>query len=159
MRFDADDLLSLGDRSALYPSAATLIVVVPNINDDQYVIYRTEAGDNGYWRFAAGDGYLMTFRSPRLEVYPASPFMPNSGDAVFSIVSSASTYQIYKNGTGAGAQAAAYSAGTQHAIGIGGASGGYVGDIAELVICSAALSDANRGAAEVAANAYWGAFL
>lgn len=32
------------------------------------------------------------------------------------------------------------------------------GDVGELIICSAALSDANRGAAETAANAYWAIF-
>lgn len=161
IRYDnSNDQLLLGDRSALYPSAATLILTVTDLSDTAYDLYFTTPNDS-WWRFA-GDtkGYFGAFRTTRIESYPAAGFMPASGDFVFSLVSSAATYQLYKNGTGAGAQAAGYAAGTDHRIGNGGAQASrfLAGDVVELVLCAAALSDANRNAAEAAANSYWGIY-
>lgn len=160
IRYDnSDDFLSLGDLSAAFPSAATLVTVVTDISDASYVIFTTHANST-WWLFSGTDGYFGVFRTARIDSYPASGFMPSTGDAIISLVSSASTYQVYKNGTGAGAQAADYSAGTIHRIGDGGdqATRFLAGDVVELVLCAAALSSSDRAAAEAVANAYWAIF-
>jgi len=83
--------------------------------------------------------------------------MPQTGNFIFSLVSSAATYQMYRNGTGAGATAADYAAGNVHQIGLS-TFARLLGDIAELVICNAALSEGKRQAAEVICNEYWGIY-
>lgn len=154
-----NDHLLLGDLSAVFPSAATLVVAVANISDADYIVYRSGDGADGYWRELGGAaGYISTFRTARIPGYPAAAFVPSSGDALFSLISSASTYEFFKNGASAGTQAAAYSAGTSHAIGLtenGNPLKYLTGDICELVLADAVLSALNRQAAEAAANAYW----
>jgi hypothetical protein len=74
-----------------------------------------------------------------------------------SIVSSASTYQLYLDGTGAGAQAAGYQAGENHQIGSGNGGGGpFGGDIAEVLVYSAALSAPDRTTVEAYLADKWG---
>lgn len=139
-RFDgADDTLEGGDLSALFGTAATLfIVAIPAVT--QYGLYQTSVG-NGYWRWSGdGNGYMRVFRTTRLEAYPTA--MPSSGSHYFAIRSSASAYEMWKDGVSSGSQAANHNAGDLHRLGIGDNGGGglVTGDVAELIIYDSALS-------------------
>lgn len=163
LRFDSANLqqLETANLSTLFPTAAALFVVVRINTDTTYVIVDTHAIDD-YWLFNGGDGYIGAFRSSRVESYPASPFMPSSGNAIFTVISSASTYEVLKNGASAGATTAGFSAGTAWRIGgpyLGGASGKYFnGDIAEILAYDSVLSTPNRQAVEAYLNTRWAVY-
>lgn len=136
--------LTLGDLSALFPSAATLICAF-EVNSNEWNLYKTRAGFADYWRFS-GDaaGYFGPFRSSRVESYPAG--MPNSGVHIVTVRSSAANYNVRVDGVNKGTKAAAYQGGVEHAIGYGG--GYFAGVIYGMVAYSKALTDDGAVAAE-----------
>lgn len=140
VRFDGmDDYLDLGDLSGAFPSAATLFVVATINANQNYSLYDTH-NHTPYWYYSfTSQGYIGVFRSPRLENHPAAP--PSSGSHIFTVKSSASTYEVFFDGVSQGAQTAAYSAGTYHRLGMPASSNAVLnGDISEVIVYSTALS-------------------
>lgn len=91
---------------------------------------------NSYYRFEGdGNGYFGAFRGTRINTYPTG--VPTTGVVIMTGVSTASTYQIYFNGTGQGAQSADFDQGS--AFELGSDSGGgknFDGYIFEYGQCS-----------------------
>lgn len=122
-----------GDLSALFPTAATLFVVYKPTNST-HGVYDAGAAD-AFWSFS-GAGYMGAFRATRVNTYPAA--MPTTGNHYVSVRSSASAYQVWKDGVAQTAQAANYAAGTSHVL--GGSASPFDGDVAEVLIYDSALS-------------------
>lgn len=140
-RFDgSNDNLASGNLSAVFPSAATLFVVA-TISDTTYDLYVTRTAGDGFWRFSDGAGYWDSFRSARVNTYPAA--MPSTGSHYFASRSSAAAYQAWVDGVAQTAKTAAYASGTTHTLGTGGNGGPFTGDIAEVLVYDSALSDAD----------------
>ncbi len=137
---------TMGDIQALFPSAATIVVVVAINTDTEYSIYNSAmtSPTDTWWRFATDtNGYLGTFRTARIAGYPAS--MPSSGNHVFALVSSSSQYEFFLDNVSKNNQTASYSAGNTHSIGgpdNGNASKYYNGDIATILLYATALNNA-----------------
>lgn len=143
-------LTGAAGAAALFPSAATLLVVAAVSTDTFYSVYETSGATeaNGVWRFTDGAGYLGVFRSPRVETYPAAGqtySVPSTGAHCFVIRSDATRYRWTLDGVHAPQQAGAYSAGTTHTIGyIAGAADRYFnGDLARVYAWPSYLSDAD----------------
>lgn len=138
VRFDgSDDYLT---RAALSVSAATMFIVVTPTGNQSWSAASTE-NNSDYWRtaFGGGEGYFGIFRTTRIDLYPNTA-VPNSGTHLFTITSSGSGYEVRIDGTGQGAQAAGFSAGSFFTI---GASDGGVrsinGDVAEVLVYDSVL--------------------
>jgi hypothetical protein len=155
VRFDgSDDWLGGGDLSAVFPTAATVLTVFTPNTDAEYTIYMHNSS-NGFWReTTTGNGYFHTFLAARIAGYPAT--MPNSGTHMVSLISSASTYNVWLDGVDKGAQAANYEAGIFHVVGTDGGSGPLAGDVAEVLVYAAALSTEDRTAVEAYLTEKWG---
>lgn len=138
LRFDYSDAteFSVGNMSTLFPTAATLFVIVKTHVADNQVWYQTTARDE-YWEFTGGTGYMGVFRSARIDGYPNS--RPAVGMHYFTVRSSSSAYEMWWDGVSKGAQAAGYSAGTQHRIGANTTGSYSEGDLFEIIIFPAAL--------------------
>lgn len=155
-----DDSHDLGDLSSLFPAAATLLAAFRPSSDLAYCVYDTRGGlgaNANFWRYSDGNGYAGTFRSSRINTYPASPAPQSAGNRITSIVSSAGTYEVFYEGVSQGAQAANFLAGTAHRIGRNGdTSGWFSGYVFEIVAYNRALPTAERRGAEAALGAKWG---
>jgi hypothetical protein len=155
VRFDgSDDWMGGGNLSASFPSAATVFAVFTPNTDAEYTIYMHDSS-NGFWReTSTGNGYFHTFLAARINGYPTT--MPNSGDHMVSLISSASTYNVWLDGVDKGAQTANYAAGTFHVVGTDGGSGPLNGDVAEIIVYDSALSDPDRTTVEAYLTTKWG---
>jgi len=133
VRFDGvNDSLVTTDLSGQFPAAATLFVVTTISNDASYELVYTAAHWDEWWRFN-GDSksYPAVFRTPRIEQYCQ---MPGSGSHLFSVSSSASTWEMWIDGVTQGASTnGSFSAGGTQTIGSGGSGGPLCGDIAEII--------------------------
>src|SRR5205085_3322175 len=81
--------LDLGDLSAVFPSAATLIVLY-NPNNGGHVVYGTGSGSGSndiWWNYSGTQAYFGPFRNPRVETYPSSPVSTSAWHRV-AVVSS-----------------------------------------------------------------------
>lgn len=156
----ASSSLTLGNLSAVFPSAGTLLIVA-YINADQYNLFNTKtappdgAADDSLWIFNVdGNGYLAVWRSPRDSAYP--PSMPNSLATphvnLFTVQSAAAHFEVFLNGTTkGGAETAAYSAGGTYSIGCTDNTNNaknFAGWIAEIVAYNADLGTTDRQKAE-----------
>lgn len=113
-------LTNAATAAALFPSAATLIVVASLNAESIFSIYDTTPGNNSLWRFSDGRGYVGTFRSVRVETYPnigAGYDPPSTAAHCYAIRSDATRYRMQWDAALPPEQAGAYSAGTTHAIG------------------------------------------
>jgi hypothetical protein len=154
VRFATDDEMT-SDLTGVFASAATLFVVYTVSGDTDYSIYETTTTGDGFWRWSGdGNGYARTFRSARIATYPLAT--ATTGTRVASVVSSGSTFQVYFDGVGQGAQAAAFSGGTTHVLGSAGGKEFLEGDIAEVIAYDSALSDSDRQAVEAYLADKWG---
>jgi CSLREA domain-containing protein len=135
LNFD-NDYLDLGDLSGDFPTAATLFVVSTITDTNYYGLYTT--GSGSFWRSWNGTSNLSPFRTTYDASYPAS--LPSSGSHIYSLESSAATYELFHNGTSEGALAASYAGGTAHRIGYNGLQG----DVAEVIAYNTALNSARR---------------
>lgn len=148
MRFDGvANALTAGDLSAVFPTAATLLVVVQLNNATTYSVYGTR-DNSDRWRYEGdGAGYFGVFRGTRLGAYP--PAMPTSGTHLFTVRSSATHYEVSQDGTSFGAQAADHDGGSFHTLGSSPNVYDFLaGDLAEVLVYPAALSDAELLAAQ-----------
>jgi hypothetical protein len=145
VRFDgSDDVLT---HAALGLSAATVFVVF-TANDSDYVVLSTDNGvNNGYWRWTGdGNGYFDLYRASRINTYPST--MPTAASQYLTLISSASTYEVFRGGVGDGAQAASFADG---ALSLGQRADGtvqFAGDVAEVIIFNRAVNSTERGDVE-----------
>lgn len=151
LRFNGtSNYMVLGDLSAAFPTAASLFVVA-KLNATNFTLYSNYNGNGSWWSYGDGHGYLGVFRTGRVDQYPAS--MPATGNWLFDVISSSSTYQMYKNSIGQGVQAPSFYAGAVHQIGYDQSIGQYFnGDIPEILIYNTALTDPERQAVEAYLN-------
>lgn len=138
VRFDgSDDWL---DAAAVVTSAVTLFMVIAPAGGivTSWNALETE-NNSSYWRFDDGDGYWGAFRSARINSYPTG--VPNTGTNLFTLVSSASTYEARINGVSEGAQSANFYEGSIFRIGANaGGAIAFSGDMAEILVYNSALS-------------------
>lgn len=136
-RFDgSNDQLFLGNISGSFSTAASLFVVCYLNSAPGYNVYTSQSGTDQWWKWQDSEnGYLGTFRTARLENYPAA--MPTTGWHIFTLISGAN-YTFYLDTVSKGTQAASFQAGNDHRIGWN--EGNYFrwlkGDIAELIVYS-----------------------
>jgi hypothetical protein len=108
--------LTIGNIGAAFSSAASMIAAY-NLNDVggyNTVVFRTKANDS-YWRHVGGAGYFGVFRTSRLEAFPAAP--PTNGIYTTSVISNATNYRIFYDGTPETPQAAGFNAGDDFEMG------------------------------------------
>ena len=138
IRFNNTSAFTTANLSAQFPSAVTVFIVTTINNDNNYTLVKANPNSaDEWWRYDNGKSYPAVFRSSRLETYCD---MPNSGSHLFTISSSASAWEMWKDGASQGVAGAAYNAGGALVIGNGSSGGGLNGDIAEILIYSRALT-------------------
>jgi hypothetical protein len=135
-----NDSFSLGDRSSLFPSAASVVAAYRPDSDSEYTLIRT-ATNYSFWNEGANLTRIGTFKGTRLGL-GTSTTIPSSGTTVVSVTSDSSAYRVYVKSTLAHDVAADFLAGTSHAIGINDLGTLYKGWIYEILYFSRALSDA-----------------
>jgi hypothetical protein len=136
----SNDQMTIGDRSALFPSAASVVVAYRPDADANYQLIRTHTGGNSYWQtnFGTERTYIQTFKGSRINNVATT--IPTSGNTVVSITSSSSAYRVYVRTSVAHDVAGDFSAGTAHAIGPSDGGDTYKGWIYEILYFSRALS-------------------
>ena len=132
-----NDSLGLGDQSALYPSAASVVVAFRPDSDTEYALLIT-GNNSSFWQYPTNTTYIGTFKGTRLA--GVSTTIPTSGNSIVSITSSSSAYRVYTGTTLAHNVAGDYSAGTNHRIGNNDLGTFYKGWIYEILYFSRALS-------------------
>lgn len=122
-----NDFLTLGNLGALFPSAATAVIVATIgssgvTGDTDYNIFGTLNNTANRWRNATTNGVLGTFTSTTQTGFPAA--MPSVGTYVFSLTASNATgLQLRTNSTVTAAKTNSpvvqivYSGGTVYTIG------------------------------------------
>lgn len=141
IRFDgSDDILSAGDLSALFPTAATLFVVATP-TDTQYNLYQTSVAADGWWDLD-GAAYFATFRAGRVVNNPAVG-MPGTGTHRWTITSiaGANGYKVRLDAVEILNVAGDFAGGAEHQL--GRTSNPFLGDIAEVIAYDTVLSGAN----------------
>lgn len=135
---------------------ATLFVLFMPDNADRYTILHQNNGlVDEWWRYPGdGFGYLTLFRSSRLERTPEN--MPTNDPTLFTIVSGATAYIIFRNGTAVTTATPNFLIPTTLLLGNGGGAGGLRGHIAEVAIYNIAVSDTQRRAIEALFRARYG---
>lgn len=142
-----NDSLLLGDRSSLFPSAASLVAAFRPDSDTEYALIRT-GNNSAFWQYPTDRTYIGTFKGTRLNNVATT--IPTSGSSVVSVTSDSSAYRVYVRASVAHDVAADFAAGTNHGIGNNELGTFYKGWIYELLYFSRALT-----AAEVTAvNSY-----
>jgi hypothetical protein len=133
-----NDSLPIGDRSSLFPSAASVVAAYRPDSDSDYTLIRT-ANNFSFWNEGANLTRIGTFKGTRLGA-GTSTTIPSSGNTVVSVTSDSSAYRVYVKTTLAHNVAADFSAGTSHAIGINDLGTLYKGWIYEILYFSRALT-------------------
>ena len=133
----SNDSLGLGDRSALFPSAASVVAAFRPDSTDTYTLIRT-GNNTSFWQYPTNRTYIGTFRGTRLNNVATT--LPTSGNSIVSITSDSSAYRVYLRSTVAHDVAADYSAGTSHSIGNNDLGTYYKGWVYEILYFGRALS-------------------
>lgn len=149
-----NDNMTLGNLSAVFPSAATAIFAYKPDGDNEYSLY-TDVDNNAFWAYPTGRTYIGTFKSTRLNNV-ASPLMPTNAGAVVAITSSSAAYRVYVNDTLAHDVAADFATGTNHRLGQNNLGTAYKGWLYEAVFYSSALSASQLSAAYKYLRGKWG---
>lgn len=131
-----NDSFTLGDQSALFPSAASVVVAFRPDSDTEYTLIRT-GNNSSFWQYPTNRTYIGTFKQTRLNNVATT--LPTSGNSIVSITSGSSAYRVYTGATLAHDVAADYSAGTSHGIGVNDLGTFYKGWIYEILYFSRAL--------------------
>jgi hypothetical protein len=131
--------MTLGDRSAMFPSAASVVVAYRPDSDTEYSVINTH-GNSGFWAYPTNRTYIGTFKTTRLNNVATT--IPTSGNAIVSVTSDSSAYRVYLGTSLAHDVAADFSAGTVHRIGVNDLGTLYKGWIYEILYFSRALTAA-----------------
>lgn len=134
-----NDSLGLGDQSALFPSAASVVVAFRPDTDTEYALLIT-GNNSSFWQYPTNTTYIGTFKGTRLG--GVSTTLPTSGNAVVSITSSSSAYRVYSRTTLAHDVAGDYSAGSNYRMGNNDLGTFYKGWVYEALYFSRAISAA-----------------
>jgi hypothetical protein len=148
----SNDSLVLGNLSATFPSAGTLVAAYRPDADNEYTLVRT-GNNSSFWLFS-GSTYMGVFRGSRVNNV-SSPQMPTNANAVVAVTSDSSAYRIYINNILRHDLAADFSAGTSHAIGINDLGTTYKGWAYEFLYYSRALTASELSAAYKYLQAKW----
>jgi len=133
----SNDQLNIGDVSALFPSAASVVAAFRPDSDTEYALIRT-GSNSAFWQYPTSRTYIGTFKGTRLNNVATT--LPTSGNSIVSITSGSSAYRVYTGTTLAHDVAADYSAGTSHAIAANDLGTFYNGWIYEILYFSRSLS-------------------
>ncbi len=137
VRFNDASSFTTANLSAQFPSAATVFIATTIDNDNVYTLVNTISGKDEWWCYNGNTrSYPALFRGARLESYCA---MPTTGSHLFAITSSASAWQMWKDGASQGVAGANYNAGGVITIGNNSNNRPLKGDIAEVLIYSRVL--------------------
>jgi hypothetical protein len=158
------ELLSLGNLSAVFPSAGEVLVAYSPTSDTSYGLYETRA-NSSYFRNANGLSYFGTFSTGRQGGISVS--MPSSGNHVVSMRNDntgGSNQVIRLDGAQvfAGASVGGYAAGDSHVLGNNNnaaADSGLTGYIGEVLAFPRILSTTERSLIERYLAARWGITL
>jgi hypothetical protein len=136
--------LGMGNISAAFSSAGSMIAAydADGASHEHYWILNTKNGIDQYWYFdGSGTGYFGVFRGTRVSNYPNASL--NDGAFIVSVISNATNYTVYHEGTSYGAQAADFNAGDNYVI--GGESTKYFGGyLMALALLNGSISAANH---------------
>jgi hypothetical protein len=149
-----NDVMTIGDLSASFPSAATAVFAFKPSSDTEYTLFQT-ANNSSFWAYPTAATYIGTFKATRLNGV-ASPLMPTASGAVLAITSSSSAYRVYINGSTAHDVAADFSAGAVHNIGTNGLGTTYKGWLYEAIFLSSELPVSTIRAATNYLSSKWG---
>lgn len=146
------ELLSLGNLSSVFPSAAEVIVAYEPLSDTSYGLYETSSSSS-YFRNGNGLSYFGAFAQSRQNGISVS--MPTSGRHVASIRCNSGGQQVVRldgaqvfSGT---PQGSGYLAGTSHVLGNNNnpaSDTGLTGYITDVVAFPRILSDSERSRIE-----------
>jgi hypothetical protein len=138
VKFDGvDDILIGPNLSSVFPSAGTLgVAYLADGADNQFRAVVQTNRLNDEWDYFFGDGYPQHFRSARLEAVAA---VPRGSPSRYIVRSSSSGWDRLVNGSTALSAAAAYSAGSEWAVGAG-----LTGRVYGLAATATAISDTER---------------
>jgi len=134
-----NDNLGLGDQSAMFPSAASVVVAFRPDSDTEYALVIT-SNNSSFWQYPTNRTYIGTFKGTRLNNIATT--LPTSGNTIVSITSDSSAYRVYTGTTLAHDVTADYSAGTNHRIGNNELGTYFKGWIYEVLYLSRALTAA-----------------
>ncbi len=147
-----NDSLSIGNISALFPSAASVVIAFRPDNDTEYTLIRT-ASNTSFWQFAPNRTYIGTFKATRVNNLATT--LPTSGNSIVTITSDSSNYRVYNGASLAHDLAADYQAGTSHALAINDLGTFYRGWIYEALYFSRTITTAERAAINWYLSAKW----
>lgn len=142
------ELLSLGDLSAVFPSAGEIVVAFEPLSDTSYGLYETRS-NSSYFRNANGLSYFGTLSTGRQAGIAVS--MPSTGRHIAALqgVASGSTQAILLDNAQvfAGAMVGGYGAGNAHVIGNNNnaaADTGLTGYVSEILAFPRILTTSER---------------
>lgn len=147
-----NDSLVIGNISALFPSAASVVAAFRPDSDTDYALIRT-ANNSAFWQYPTNRTYIGTFKGTRLNNVATT--LPTSGNSVVTITSDASNYRVYTGATLIHDVAADFSAGTSHALGVNDLGSFYKGWIYEILYFSRTLTAAEQAAINWYLSAKW----
>ncbi len=157
VRFDGtDDVLTAGDLSASFPSAASVFAsVIQTGGTGKLMVYATKNNDT-WWRFTGGDGYWGVFRSTRISPAPASG-LSGTGWHIWSHTGNGTAYKMWVDrGIQINAGSYTFDGGNSHLIGWQETNNEYPAmDLGELIVYDTALSDVDRAKVEDYLFARW----
>ncbi len=134
---DDGDRLYLGDRSANFPSAATVFVIATIDNDGRYNLFGNRDNDERWVANTWTESHPGSFRTARASGSFSYGSWPQTGSHFFMLESSSAVYRMLIDGTQVGSDAANYNSGSGQnwTIGNRATSGQQLqGDIAEVIL-------------------------
>jgi hypothetical protein len=158
------ELLTLGNLSAVFPTAGEVLVAFSPTNDTSYGLYETRA-NSSYFRNANGLSFFGTFSTGRQAGISVS--MPTTGNHVVSMRndnSGGATQVVRLDGAQvfAGVHVAGYAGGDSHVLGNNNnaaADTGLTGFIGEVIAFPRILATSERQRIERYLAAKWGITL
>jgi len=135
-----NDVMTLGNRSALFTSAASVVAAYRPEDDGEYQLIQTHTGGTSYWVYPTNRTYIQTFKGARLNNIATT--IPTTGNTVITVTSDSSAYRVYNRTTLAHDVAADFSAGTTHGFGPSDGGNTFKGWLYEVLYFSRALTAA-----------------
>ncbi len=153
--FEGRAFFTLGDLSALFPEAATVIAACWIPDRTGWCLYETARNDS-WWRESGHDGFIGTFRHSRAHRMPSG--MNMDGYHVFAVVSSPERYAFFADGHLKSEAPPQYHAGDEHLIGAtfwDDYARFFPGLVFEVFVYNVALTDEEQQAAEAYLRQRW----